>query len=366
MGSGAWLVWEWYDNVAAGLSADRRLLMAGLGLLGLSLFGRWLITPLLGRRARPGEEMGALPAGEVARLAQPDGAVLHTELYGPAGAPTLLFTHGWGLSRAEWYYAHRHLAGRYRLLLWDLPGLGQSTAPRDGQYDLERLAGHLDAVLTQAGDGPVILVGHSIGGMIMLTWCRRLPEAAQRRVVGLILTHTTATNPVLTSWGGRVMRRLQEPVLRPLCALTIALSPLVRLMNGLTYLGGLSHLGIHLLQFAGAETRGQLEFAAQHGLRANPGVAARGMLAMMRYEAVDALPTIALPTLVVAASRDRATLPAASEFITRGIPHAQQVVLATAGHLGLLEQHRDWLTAVEGFTARCLTGNMERRKPRTS
>lgn len=356
LGGGAWLVWEWYDNWAAGLPADRRLLIAGLLLLGVTLLGRFLVTPFLGRPSRAGEEeMGTLPPGTVQRIPRPDGTVLHTESFGPQDAPVLLFTHGWGLSRAEWFYAQRHLAGRYRLLLWDLPGLGQSRAPDDREYDLERLAGHLKAVLELAGKERVILCGHSIGGMITLTFCRLFPDLLSRQVAGLVLTHTTPTNPVCTAWGAPLVRPLQNPLLRPLCFLTIGLSPLVRLMNALTFLSGLSHLGNHLMQFGGTETRGQLDFVVRHDLRASPAIAARGMLAMMRYGAVDVLPTLAVPTLVIAANRDKATLPEASRLIARQVPHAQEVTLAPAGHLGLLEQHRDWLQVVEAFAEQCLT-----------
>ncbi len=355
LGGGAWLVWEWYDSWALHLPADRRLLVAGLFLLALPLLGRFVLTPFLGRRPRAGEqEMRLMPAGTLHRIVRPDGAVLHVQAYGPEGAPVLLFTHGWGLSLAEWFYAHQHLVGRYRLLLWDLPGLGHSSPPLDHQYDLERLAGHLKAVLELAGKQRVILCGHSIGGMITLTFCRLFPEALSPQVVGLILIHTTPTNPVQTAWGAPVLRRLQGPLLRPLCALTIALSPLVRVMNLLAFQSGLSHLGNHFMQFGGSETQGQLNFVVQHDLRANPAVAARGMLAMMRYDAVDVLPTIPVPVLVIAANHDKATLPEASHFITQKIPQAEEVMLAPGGHLGLLEQHGDWLKAVEAFAKRCL------------
>ncbi|WP_019584698.1 alpha/beta fold hydrolase [Deinococcus apachensis] len=350
LGGSAWLIWEWYDNWALNLPADRRLLIAGLLLLALALLGRFLVTPFLGRRPRKGEEdMQPLPGGTVHRLTRPDGAVLHVESYGPQDVPVLLFTHGWGLSRAEWFYAQRHLAGRYRLLLWDLPGLGQSSPPRDRNYDLERLAGHLKAVLDLAGGQRVVLCGHSIGGMITLTFCRLFPEMLSQQVVGLVLTHTTPTNPVRTAWGAPVLRRLQEPLLRPLCWLTIALWPLVRVMNLLAFLNGLSHLGNHVMQFGGTETRGQLDFVVQHDLRANPAVAARGMLGMMRYQALDVLPTLRIPVLVIAADRDKATLPEASDVITREAPQVEEVTLAPAGHLGLLEQHGGWLGAVSAF-----------------
>lgn len=355
LSGGLWLVWEWYDNWARHLPADPRLLAAGLVVLALALLGQPIVAFLLGRPTPAGEpEPGRLPGGAAQRVVRPDGTVLHVEWHGPPGAPVLLCTHGWGLSGAAWWYAHLHLAGRYRLLLWDLPGLGRSRGPRDHQYSLDKLADDLRAVLDLAGEGPVVLCGHSIGGMIMQTFGRRHPEQLAGRVAGMVLTHTTYTNPLHTTWAAPLMRALERPLIRPLCALTIGLSPLVRLMNALSTLNGSAHLSIHLMQFGGRETRGQLGFIARQSLRANPAVVARGMLAMLRFDAANELPRLSVPALVVAASSDKATLPEASRVMTRQAPRATEVVLAPAGHLGLLEQHEAWAAAVAEFVDRCV------------
>jgi len=364
LGSGAWLVWEWYDNWAVQLPANPRYLVWGLLLLGLSLLGAPFITLFLGRKPRPGEAaMKALTGGTVHRLSRPDGTQLHVESYGSEDAPVLLFTHGWGLSSDEWFYAHQHLSQRYRLLVWDLRGLGQSKGPRDHQYGLDRMAGDLNAVLALAGDHPVILCGHSIGGMTTLTFCRLYPAVLSARISGLVLTQTTYTNPVRTALGARVNRVLQEPVLRPLCHLTIWLSPLVWAINALSTLNGSMALANHFLQFKGQETRQQLGFTTGLLLRASPAVVARGMLAMMAYDASDILPTIDVPTLVISASSDRATLPEASAHLRQHIPGAEQVMLSPAGHMGLVEHHEVWATAVDTFAARCFRSMPAEQEP---
>lgn len=264
-----------------------------------------------------------------------------------------MFTHGWGLSHDEWFYAQRYFGDRFRLLLWDLPGLGQSQAARQHDDDLAHMARDLEAVLSLAKGHPALLCGHSIGGMITLTFCRLFPERLGTQVVGLVLTHTTFTNPVNTAWGARLFRPLQNPVLRPLCFLTSALWPLVWVMNRLGELNGSAHLLNHFLQFGGRETRGQLNFFTSLGQRAHPAVVARGMLAMTRYEAAGVLPALPVPALVVAASSDKATSPEASRFMTTHIPHAREVVLSPAGHLGLIEQHQAWCRAVDDFAKAC-------------
>ena len=73
-----------------------------------------------------------------------------------------------GTNSTEWYYAKRHLSDRFRLILWDLPGLGESIQPADRNFALERMASDLRSVLALAHGKPVVLVGQSIGGMINL------------------------------------------------------------------------------------------------------------------------------------------------------------------------------------------------------
>ncbi|MBA3575779.1 MAG: cobyrinate a,c-diamide synthase, partial [Pseudonocardiales bacterium] len=71
----------------------------------------------------------------------------------------------------------------------------------------------LDAVVALAGNAPVVLLGHSIGGMISLTYCKLFPESVGPRVSGLVLVHTTPTNPVRTTKNAGLYTALQKPVI---------------------------------------------------------------------------------------------------------------------------------------------------------
>ena len=102
--------------------------------------------------------------------------------------------------------------------------------------------------------------------------------------------------------------------------------------------------------FGGRETRGQLDFTARFSLSASPSVVARGILAMFRYDATATLPAIPVPTLVIAADRDRAVVPASGERLREAMPNAGLVTLAPAGHLGLLEQNETFAEAIATFS----------------
>lgn len=353
LGGGIYLVWYWYYWGPA-LANDEIYLWAGLAMVAFSIFGGPLVVRPLLRLGRGPDEPEAARNGATQRISRPDGTELHVEIYGPANAPALVLTHGWGLDGTEWYYAKRHFAERFRLIIWDLPGLGKSSRPKNNDYALEKMARDLEAVIGVAGEGPVVLLGHSIGGMITLTFCRLFPEQLGSRVAGLILTHTTYTNPVKTSKFSGFLRAVQKPLLEPLLYLMIGLSPLMRLMSWLNYLNGMTHLHVHRDHYSGHETRGQMEFIARFSLQAPPSVVARGMLAMMRWDAGETLPTIPVPTLVVAANADKATLPIASQHMAETIPNAQIVDLVPAGHTGLIEQHGRWVEVVNTFAAACL------------
>ena len=191
-----------------GLVASATFLVVGLALLGLTVAGRWLALLVLarGQLGAPTQERG----GEVRRVTGADGTELQVELYGPPEGVPLVLTHGWGTNSTDWYYAKRALASRYRLIVWDLRGLGKSRPGGRGGYRLDTMAQDLAAFVALAGERPTILVGHSIGGMLTLAFCRLFPEQVGRQVAGVILVNRTATSPAAASqvaWGRGSGRR---------------------------------------------------------------------------------------------------------------------------------------------------------------
>ena len=363
LGGGAYLLWEWYQRAEAwhqrvdhshvwyeGFQHEPLFLLGGLALLLWSLFGRAILLRLL---RRPGDdEPQPTRDGAVERITRPDGTELQVELYGPAEAQPIVLTHGWGVHGTVWYYAKRHLADRFRLVVWDLPGLGKSRHPRGGAQSIDEMAEDLKAVVDVAGEKPVILLGHSIGGMITQTFCRRHPEYLGRRVAALILSNSTYTNPTRTSVMSGLATALQKPVMEPLLHLTILLWPLAWLMNWMSYLNGSTLLNSRLTGFTGGETRGQLHFADWFNPRCSPAVIARGMLAMLRFDESATLDGVRVPVLVISGDRDPMCRPDASDIIAGKLSEAKQVELKPASHMGFLEQHERWAEAVDSFSAR--------------
>jgi pimeloyl-ACP methyl ester carboxylesterase len=347
LGGAGYLLWAWYVGAVVGTG----YLAASLAMILWTFLGRWVVLSLL--RGPGPDEPGALPSDSVVRLPRPDGTELHVEIYGPPDAPPIVLTHGAGANSTSWYYAKRHLADRFRLIVWDFPGVGRSRGPESGDYSLEKHARDLEAVLSVAGDRPAVLVGHSMGGMTVLTFCRLFPEALRARVAGLVLVDTSDTNPVRTTTLAGLLGALQKPLLEPLLHLVVWLSPLVRLMQWLGYVNGSSHLTATLTGFAGSETRGQLDLATRYTALTPPAVVARQNLAMFRYDATEILGSLPVPVLLITGHLDRMIVPETSRRMGRAIPGARLETLEPAGHMAIFERHERFVAALGAFGARC-------------
>lgn len=347
LGGGSYILYEWYAQELV----ETSYLVAGLVMVLWSFGGRFISLPLLRRSGS--EEPTFMRSQTVQRLSRPDGSVLQVEFFGPEDGQPIIFSHGWGPNSTVWYYAKRQLSDRFRVIVWDLPGLGKSTRPKNKDYSLEKYARDLEAVVAIAGDKPVILLGHSMGGMINLTFCRLFPEHLGSRVAGLILVDTTYTNPLKTCIFSNLVRKLQKPLLEPVLYLTIVLSPIFWLMTWLSYLNGSLYITVELSGFTGTETRGQLNFAALLSALGSPGVLARGTLAMFKFDETKTLANINVPVLVVCGAADIATKPVASDRMKAELPYSQIVTIKPGGHMALMEQNQRFAEAVSVFCAEC-------------
>lgn len=338
-----------------GANRETAWLVVGGLCMAWSLAGRWLV-PVLGLK-RSGDAPQKDRHSEVRKVTRPDGTVLHVEISGSEDRPPVIFTHGWGMDRKEWSYARSELENKYRVIVWDLPGLGKSSRPSNQDWSLEKLAGDLQAVLTLAGGRPAVLAGHSIGGMITLTFCRLFPEDLGTRVSGLVLTQTTYTNPVRTTRHAAIYTALQKPLIEPLCHLMVWLAPVFWVLNWMSFLNGSAHRSTHRSAFSGNEALEQLNFLTRYVIKSWPAVMAHGYLAMLKYDATEVLATIPVPSLIIAGDDDSTCTPEASVFMGQQIPQARLTTLKPARHCGLVEHHAQFAATVGPFIDQCANRN---------
>jgi pimeloyl-ACP methyl ester carboxylesterase len=98
--------------------------------------------------------------------------------------PTVVLIHGLGSRPEHWLPTARYLARSHRLVLVQLPGHGESAMPEP--FSLDGAVQALDAVLEAETHGPVVLVGHSVGGLVATAEALEHPH----RVSGLVLVET--------------------------------------------------------------------------------------------------------------------------------------------------------------------------------
>jgi pimeloyl-ACP methyl ester carboxylesterase len=113
-----------------------------------------------------------------------DGIPLAFEVHG-AGTPTLVFVHGWSCDRSYWRGQVGPLAARYQTVAVDLAGHGESGVGRRA-WTMAAFGEDVVAVAEQLGLGEVVLIGHSMGGDVIVEAALRLGE----RVLGLVWVDT--------------------------------------------------------------------------------------------------------------------------------------------------------------------------------
>jgi len=119
-------------------------------------------------------------AGTPGVVPSADGTPIAYEVHG-AGEPTLILVHGWSCDARYWREQLAHFAARHRVVTVDLAGHGHSGTGRE-DYTMRSFGEDVRAVADAVGGDQFILVGHSMGGLVIAEAAHLLPG----RVLGLI------------------------------------------------------------------------------------------------------------------------------------------------------------------------------------
>ena len=159
-----------------------------------------------------------------------DGVDLHVEVEENDAAPvTVVLAHGFTARLAEWQLQRQALRSRARLVLFDQRGHGRSAATDLTDATIDRTGRDLGEVLdATTPEGPVVLAGHSMGGMSVMALARQRPELFGTRVVGVFLLATSAGGLVESGLVGRAVKLVRRLGLLPLYLwLLQAMAPLL-------------------------------------------------------------------------------------------------------------------------------------------
>ena len=248
--------------------------------------------------------------------------------YAAAGnhaSPPLVFLHGIGGAARAWRGQLDAFSDRYRSIAWDMPGYGGS-APLTA-VSIAALADALQDFLQAVGATKSILVGHSIGGMIVQQWLSKNPNAA----VAVVLAQTS---PAFGKPDGDWQKAFIGARLGPLdCGETlVSLAPsLVQELVG-----------------DDPDARG-MDLARDCMASVSAATYRATMLALMGFDLRAALKSIAVPTLVLSGSKDNNAPAPMMAKMASYIPSATYLELEGVGHLANLERPDAFNAALDGF-----------------
>lgn len=340
------------------------------GLLGLGVLAGGALAGMLAEEAlyrrqlggpdpEAGERFGDVD-GETLTVESFDGTRIHARVFGPPGAPGLVFCHGVTLDHTIWHYQLRELAaeGRIRLVAIDARGHGRSGPAKGPEgttvFRASTLAKDLHAVLSAADVRSAVVVGHSMGGMLAQAFACLEEEYSDARalVAGYVLVCTTFTSE-LGAWrpSGPRAPRLRARIERRFERM--ARDPEIFDRLRLPALSDAALLATRLV-FGRDPSPSQVAFTHRLFDACPAETFAAAMVGLADFDVLDRLGAIDVPVLICAGDRDILTPARLAEEMARRIPDAEILVYPGAGHMVMLERHREFTSALRSFCDRVL------------
>jgi pimeloyl-ACP methyl ester carboxylesterase len=350
-------------NPLGGLSRRAGLLGAGAGVIavgaaiGLAAERYAVGRSFRGLDAERGEPFGQL-RGTPVPVTTDDGVPLCVEVdEAPGAGPvTIVFCHGYALSQDAFHYQRRDLGDLGRLVFWDQRGHGRSGRGDLAHATIDQLGADLLRVLDAvAPTGPIVLVGHSMGGMTVMALADAHPELFGERVIGVALISTSPgklTDAFLgvPAYLGRVLGRVAPTVVG-----AVGLRPDI-VDRGRRMGSDLTYVLTKRYAFASQAPPSMVEFTARMNAAVPADVLAELFPAFTAHDKLAALDVLnGVETLIMAGGRDLLTPAEHSADMLRRVPGAELMVVEDAGHMLILEHYglvNDELRAMVGRAVR--------------
>lgn len=277
------------------------------------------------------------------RLVMSDGTELHVEI-DECEEPeiSVILCHGYALSSDSLVFQRAALQGRARVISYDQRSHGQSGRADHGTHTVEQLGRDLGTIIDEvAALGPIVLIGHSMGGMTIMALASQRPELMAERVRGLAFIASTAGGLSDVTFG-------MPPVLRQLVhrAAPVVASALAR-SKGLVETGrrassDVSELVFRSYSFGSAPSREASVFVAGMIDNTPIDVLAEFLPALQEHNRFDVLPSLSgIRTLVIVGEQDRMTPVIHSERIAASIHGSTLAIIPGGGHMVGIEFHNE-------------------------
>jgi 3-oxoadipate enol-lactonase len=247
------------------------------------------------------------------------------EAAGDRALPPLVFLHGIGGAARCWRRQLETFGDRYCAIAWDMPGYGRSAALP--VVSMAALADALQDFLQGVGAARPILVGHSIGGMVVQQWLTEHTGIASAVVLA-------QTSPAFGRPEGDWQKEFISARLSPLDRGESMISIAPTLVN----------------ELVGDDPDARGMELARDCMATVPEPTYRAtMLALLGFDQRSALENIAVPTLVLSGTKDKNAPALMMAKMASYIPSATYVELEGVGHLANLERPAAFESALDSF-----------------
>jgi pimeloyl-ACP methyl ester carboxylesterase len=335
-----------FDGLHLGRPARGRWLAgaAGLGAVG-AVAGVTVARSMLSRRGViddpfADENFETLDGDRSYLVTTPDGIPLAVREVGPTDAPlTVVFAHGFCLRMGAFHFQRMRLSEEWgsqvRLIFYDQRGHGRSGEAPPETYTVTQLGKDLETLLQViAPRGSIVLVGHSMGGMTVLSHARQFPQHYGSRIKGAALISSAAEGVAESPLGEILNNPALEAVLRA------ARSAPKLVHRGRTAARSLIGPILRAASYSDMRVSPSIVAFSQEMMLGTPvPTMVEFLRALQVHDETAALSTLAkIPTLIVCGDRDLVTPANYSRKMADALPDSELVIVAKAGHLVLLDK----------------------------
>ncbi|WP_328363742.1 alpha/beta hydrolase [Mycobacterium sp. NBC_00419] len=289
--------------------------------------------------AYSGEDFALLDADRGCVVTTADGVPLVVREVGPITAPlTVVFAHGFCLRMGSFHFQRAALAQRWgdqvRMVFYDQRGHGQSAEAPVDTYTVTQLGQDLETILqVMVPRGPVVLVGHSMGGMTVLSHARQFPERYGQRIVGAALISSAAEGLSRSPLG----EILQNPALEAVRFAARYAPQIVHRTRGAAR--SVLRPILRTASFGDDSMSPSVVAFSENMIHDTPiATLVEFLHALEVHDESAALPVLArIPTMIACGDHDVLTPVKHSEEMAAVLPDSELVIVPGAGHLVQLE-----------------------------